>query len=72
MVAHAPGGEPVRLLPEVKNGTLEVFEGGEPGQLTRGRFSILFQDHGGDLGTSRTLNGSFLAVASDAGFGELP
>ncbi len=72
VVAHAPGGEPVRLLPPVKHGTLEVAEGGEPGQLTRGRFSILFADEGGDLGNGRTLNGNFLGVATDAGFGELP
>jgi hypothetical protein len=69
VVAHAPGGEPVRLLPLVKYGTLEVFEGGAPGELTRGRFSIQFEDHGGDLGAGRTLNGTFLGVATDAGFG---
>ena len=72
VVAHAPGGEPVRLLPGVKNGSLEISEGGQAGQLTRGRFSILFEDQGGDLGGGRTLNGNFLGVATDAGFGALP
>jgi hypothetical protein len=62
----------VRLLPGVKHGSLEIFEGGQAGQLTRGRFSILFEDQGGDLGTGRTLNGNFLGVAADAGFGLPP
>jgi hypothetical protein len=73
VVAHAPGGEPVRLLPPVKSGSLEVFSGGEPGQVASGRFSILFADQGGDLAANgRTLNGNFLGLAKDAGFGELP
>ena len=73
VVAHAPGGEPVRLLPPVKNGSLELSSGGEPGQVATGRFSILFADEGGDLAANgRTLNGNFLGVAVDAGFGALP
>jgi hypothetical protein len=72
VVAHAPGGEAVVELPPVERGTLEIAEGGSPGQETRGRFSILFASSGGDLGYGRTLNGNFLGVAVDAGFGPLP
>jgi hypothetical protein len=71
-VTHAPGGEPVRALPPVVRGDLVLRQGGAPGQLTRGDFSMLFASEGGDLGQGRTLSGSFSAVAVDAGFGELP
>ncbi|MEW6432816.1 MAG: hypothetical protein AB1730_15030 [Myxococcota bacterium] len=71
-VAHAPGGEPVRMLPPVVRGDMVIRAGGQPGELTKGDFSVLFSNEGGDLGQGRTLYGSFSAVASDAGFGELP
>jgi hypothetical protein len=72
VVTHAPGGEPVRTMPHVKRGDLRLSSGGEPGQLTRGNFSLLFEAEGGDVGGGRTLSGTFLATARDAGFGELP
>lgn len=71
-VAHAPGGEPVRMMPPVVRGDMVIRSGGAPGELTRGDFSVLFANEGGDLGQGRTLFGGFLAEASDAGFGELP
>lgn len=71
-VAHAPGGEPVRHLPPIQRGDLVIDEGGHPGELTRGNFSVLFAGEGGDLGNGRTLSGTFAQIASDAGFGELP
>jgi hypothetical protein len=71
-VDHAPGGEAVRVLPEIKRGDLTITQGGQVGQLTRGSFSMLFEDTGGDIGFGRTLGGTFLGTASDAGFGPLP
>lgn len=72
VVTHAPGGEPVRVMPRVKRGDMVIRSGGEPGQLTKGDFSMLFESEGGDLGQGRTLYGGFLAEVTDAGFGELP
>lgn len=68
-VATAPGGEPVRLMPPVKKGDLVITGGGQPGQLTSGNFSMLFEATGGDLGFNRTLTGNFAAKTVDAGFG---
>lgn len=67
--AHAPGGEPVRLLPTIKRGDLVISSGGSIGSNTGGNFSVLFDDTGGDFGTGRTLSGTFLGTAADAGFG---
>jgi hypothetical protein len=72
VVVHAPGGEPVRTLPLVKRGQLDLSQGGQAGELTRGSFSIAFEQTGGDLGGGRTLDGTFLGLATDAGFGPLP
>lgn len=72
VVAHAPGGEPVRLLPPVHKGDLHIFAGGDPGAVTRGDFSMVFENQGGDLGFGRTLTGGFAAQTVDAGFGPLP
>jgi hypothetical protein len=72
VVTHAPGGESVRDLPPISKGDLIIDEGGQPGETTRGNFSMSFQNSGGDVGFGRTLVGSFLGTASDAGFGELP
>ncbi len=67
--AHAPGGEPVRLLPTLKRGDMVITGGGDIGQNTGGNFSVLFNDTGGDFGNGRTLSGTFLGTAADAGFG---
>jgi hypothetical protein len=72
VVTHAPGGESVRDLPPISKGDLIIDEGGQPGEITRGNFSMAFQNTGGDVGFGRTLVGTFLGTASDAGFGELP
>ena len=71
-VAHAPGGEPVRLFPAVKKGDLTLATGGSPGEQTSGSFSMLFETQGGDLGGGRTLAGKFEGIARDAGFGPVP
>ena len=71
-VAHAPGGEPVRLFPPVKKGDLVISSGGNPGEQTTGNFSMLFETQGGDLGGGRTLVGKFEGIARDAGFGPVP
>ncbi len=73
-VAHAPGGEPTRLLPRVRSGDLVITTGGRPGVPISGSFSMRFEDSGGDLGFGRTLNSTFNTPAAtrDAGFGELP
>lgn len=69
VVTHAPGGEPVRNLPHVMKGELVLTHGGNPGEETRGNFSMSFAtDGGGDLGAGRTLTGTFAATATDAGF----
>lgn len=70
-VTHAPGGEPVRSLPRVKKGDLEIIEGGQIGESIKGNFSMLFEAEGGDVGFGRTLVGTFSAAESmDAGFGD--
>ncbi|MCA2980576.1 MAG: hypothetical protein INH41_07450 [Myxococcaceae bacterium] len=72
-VAHAPGGEPTRNLPRVRSGDLVISRGGRAGALTSGRFSMRFEETGGDLGFGRTLNSNFVAGQTrDAGFGDLP
>lgn len=67
-VIHLAWGEPVRNLPPVKSGDLVVSSGGNPGDATRGNFSMSF-DQGGDIGAGRTLSGTFASTALDGGFG---
>ncbi len=67
-VAHAPGGEAVRIFPPVRKGDLVLASGGNPGEATRGDFSMSFEDEGGDIGQGRTLVGNFAGLARDAGF----
>lgn len=66
-VIHLAWGEPVRNLPPVKSGDLSLSGGGNPGEGTRGNFSMSF-DQGGDLGAGRTLYGNFASPALDGGF----
>lgn len=66
-VVHLAQGEPLRELPAVAQGDLQLDEGGEPGQTTSGNFSMSFQ--AGDYGGGRNLYGSFQAVEQDGGFG---
>ena len=74
-VAHAPGGEPVRTFPNVKLGDmkLDLLGVGFPdggGTASKGNFSMLFDNVGGDLGGGRTLNGNFSTARTiDAGYG---
>lgn len=70
-VTHAPGGEPVRNLPPIKNGDLVITQGGGVGQPIKGNFSMLFEQEGGDIGFGRTLYGAFSTGETlDAGFGD--
>ncbi len=71
-VSHAPGGEPVRNFPRVKKGDLAITAGGRVGEKTKGDFSILFEQEGGDVGFGRTLYGDFSGEMLDAGFGDIP
>ncbi len=66
-VVHFAGGEPRRLLPNVKSGDLEIEEGGGIDEETRGNFSMSFEQNGG-FGGGRNVTGRFNAVAKDAGF----
>ncbi len=67
-------------MPPVQRGDFHLAGGGDPGQLTSGDFSLVFDDSPlpdggstpGDIGFGRTLVGNFSAVAIDAGFGPLP
>lgn len=65
VVSHAPGGEPVRVMPPIERGDLVLSEGGRAGEFTRGNFSVLFASEGGDVGFGRTLTGTFAGLASD-------
>ena len=67
-VIHQAAGEPVRVFAPVKAGELVLEQGGNPGEMTRGRFGMSFVI-GDGYGAGRTLDGTFAAVAADAGFG---
>jgi len=69
-VIHAPGGEPVRVFPRVHRGDMHISSGGNPDEVTKGNFSMLFENEGGDLGFGRTLTGDFSAMTQDGGFGD--
>ena len=66
-VIHLAWGEPERGLPPVKSGDLTISKGGNPGDATRGNFTMAF-GQGGDLGAGRTLYGNFSSTALDGGF----
>jgi hypothetical protein len=87
-VEHAPGGEPTRILPNVKKGDMHIDhlgigpicnydaglpDGGipcSPPDTSSGNFSILFAEDGsGDIGSGRTLVGTFHTNTIDAGYG---
>lgn len=70
-VVHLAAGEPVRVLAPVEKGDLVLDEGGNPGEPTRGDFSMSFQK-GEGYGAGRTLSGRFSALALDGGFGPEP
>lgn len=67
-VIHAAAGEPIRVFTPVKGGELIIEQGGNPGEMTRGRFGMSFVI-GDGYGAGRTLDGTFAAEAADAGFG---
>jgi hypothetical protein len=63
--AHAQG---VVNLPVVKDGTLTLSSGGQPGEETSGSFSLSFVNDTGQLGGGYTVSGSFDAVLASAEF----
>ncbi len=67
-VVHMAVGEPVRTLPPVRKGDLTFSRVGNPGESTRGDFSMSFGS-GGDIGDGRNLSGSFSSTLGDGGFG---
>ena len=70
-VVHLATGEPARVLAPVEKGDLVLDEGGNPGEPTRGDFSMSFQK-GDGYGSGRSLEGRFTGLAMDAGFGPEP
>jgi hypothetical protein len=71
-VVHLAAGEPARVFAPVDKGDLELDEGGDIGQPTKGDFSMSFQ-RGDGYGAGRSLEGRFTSLAVDAGFGpDLP
>ncbi|MCY1016501.1 hypothetical protein [Pyxidicoccus sp. MSG2] len=70
-VVHLNAGEPARAFAPVENGDLQLDTGGNPGEATRGDFSMSFQK-GEGFGAGRNLEGAFNAVATDASFGPEP
>ncbi|MFP2931807.1 hypothetical protein ACLESO_42855 [Pyxidicoccus sp. 3LG] len=70
-VVHLNAGEPARVFAPVENGDLRLDEGGNPGETTRGDFSMSFRK-GEGFGAGRSLEGAFKAEAMDASFGPEP
>jgi hypothetical protein len=70
-VVHLAAGEPARVFAPVDKGDLELSEGGEIDQSTRGTFSLSFK-RGEEYGAGRSLEGRFSTTAMDAGFGPEP
>ncbi|MBX5483321.1 MAG: hypothetical protein IRZ16_15985 [Myxococcaceae bacterium] len=66
-VLHIAGGEPAHVLPHVRSGDLVLSAGGNPGEDTRGNFSISFEQTTA-YGGGRTVYGNFRGMAQDAGF----
>lgn len=66
-VSRAVEGEPVRQLPSVATGTLNLNSVPDPGSACSGDFSLAF-GKGGDLGAGRTLEGKFSAVVQGSSF----
>lgn len=67
VIVHAAADEAARVLPTIQRGDLVLDEGGNPGELTRGNFSVGFVQ-GSEYGSGRTLYGNFVGRALDAGF----
>ncbi len=57
-VVRAVSGEPLRVLPDVQNGSMTLSNSGTPGTDTSGSFGITFSA-GSELGGGYTLNGTF-------------
>jgi hypothetical protein len=67
VVVHAAADEAQRVMPDIKQGDLILSQGGNPGELTVGNFSIGFVQ-GSDYGGGRTIYGNFSGTCLDAGF----
>jgi hypothetical protein len=68
VVVHAAADEAPRVMPAIKQGDLVIHQGGNPGELTVGDFSVGFEPDSGEYGAGRTLYGNFSGTAMDAGF----
>jgi hypothetical protein len=66
---HNAAGEPARTLPPVQIGSFHLDQGGNPGDLTSGSFSVSFVADG-SYGSGRGVTGTFHAVALDGGYGD--
>ncbi|GHG68878.1 hypothetical protein [Comamonas sp. JC664] len=70
-VVHLGAGEPARVFAPVQKGDLQLESGGNPGEPTRGNFSMSFV-RGDGYGAGRNLEGAFSIVTQDASFGPEP
>jgi hypothetical protein len=70
-VVHLAAGEPARVFVSVNSGDLVLEQDGQPGELTRGNFSMSFRA-GQGYGAGRSLAGRFAARAENGGWGPEP
>lgn len=70
-VVHLAAGEPARVFVPVSNGDLVLEQGGQPGEPTRGNFSMSFLT-GQGYGAGRSLAGRFAARAEAGDWGPEP
>jgi hypothetical protein len=66
---HNAAGEPARILPQVRTGEFELTQGGNPGQVSAGSFSVSFVSDG-SYGSGRGVTGTFHARTLDGGYGD--
>jgi hypothetical protein len=66
-ISHQAAGEPLRLLPVIRDGHLRLNVGGNAEEHTEGDFAAAFEVEG-DYGAGRNLFGKFSGITRDAGF----
>jgi hypothetical protein len=66
---HNAAGEPARVLPEVSIGEFQLTQGGNPGEVSAGNFSVSFVADG-SYGSGRGVTGTFHATTLDGGYGD--
>ncbi len=66
---HNAAGEPARVLPAVRTGEFQLTQGGNPGEVSAGNFSVSFVSDG-SYGSGRGVTGTFHATTLDGGYGD--